>query len=134
MKPPGSNVFAQRFAIDDFDRDGNTELVAGDSEGDLFIYESAATNTLQLEWQTQLPLKNITQLASGDLTGDGTPEFVVGGLLSLPDNPSGPLPSGSFSSLRIRRAATHYSQEQNERQRLQSPRTDGMLTALLSQM
>ena len=87
----GSNVFAQRFAIDDFDGDGNTELVAGDSEGDLFIYESAATNTFRLEWQTQLPLKNITQLASGDLTGDGNPEFVVGGLLSLPDNPSGPL-------------------------------------------
>lgn len=87
---PGSNVFAQRFAIDDFDGDGNTELVAGDSEGDLFIYEATATNTFQLEWQTQLPLKNITQLASGDLTGDGSPEFVVGGLLSLPDNPSGP--------------------------------------------
>ena len=87
----GSNVFAQRFAIDDFDGDGNTELVAGDSEGDLFIYESAATNTFRLEWQTQLSLKNITQLASGDLTGDGSPEFVVGGLLSLPDNPSGPL-------------------------------------------
>ena len=86
----GSNVFAQRFAIDDFDGDGNTELVAGDSEGDLFIYESAATTPFQLEWQTQLPLKNITQLASGDLTGDGIPEFVVGGLLSLPDNPSGP--------------------------------------------
>ena len=88
---PGSNVFAQRFAIDDFDADGNTELVAGDSEGDLFIYEAAATNTVQLEWQTRLPLKNITQFASGDLTGDGSPEFVVGGLLSLPDNPSGPV-------------------------------------------
>ena len=25
---PGSNVFAQRFAIDDFDGDGNTEWVA----------------------------------------------------------------------------------------------------------
>ena len=88
---PGSNVFAQGFAIDDFDGDGRTEWVAGDSEGDLFIYESAATNTFQLEWQTQLPLKNITQLTSGDLTGDGSPEFVVGGLLALPDNPSGPL-------------------------------------------
>ena len=87
----GSNVFAQRFAIDDFDGDGSTELVTGDSEGDLFIYESASTNTFRLEWQTQLPLKNITQLASGDLTGDGSPEFVVGGVLSLPDNPSGPL-------------------------------------------
>ena len=89
---PGSNVFAQRFAIDDFDNDGNTELVAGDSEGDLFIYEPTSfSDTFQLEWQTQLPLKNITQFASGDLTGDGSPEFVVGGLLSLPDNPSGPL-------------------------------------------
>ena len=89
---PGSNVFAQRFAIDDFDNDGNTELVAGDSEGDLFIYEPTSFgDTFQLEWQTQLPLKNITQFASGDLTGDGSPEFVVGGLLSLPDNPSGPL-------------------------------------------
>ncbi len=89
---PGSNVFAQRFAIADFDNDGNTELVAGDSEGEIFIYQPMPFgDTFQLEWQTQLPLKNITQLASGDLTGDGVPEFVVGGLLSLPDNPSGPL-------------------------------------------
>ena len=89
---PGSNVFAQRFAIADFDNDGNTEFVAGDSEGEIFIYEPTPFSaTFQLEWQTQLPLKNITQFASGDLTGDGTPEFVVGGLLSLPDNPSGPL-------------------------------------------
>ena len=90
---PGSNVFAQTFAIADFDEDGRTELVAGDSEGELFLYESTTvSNTFRLEWQTQLPLKDITQFASGDLTGDGTPEFVVGGLLSLPDLPSsGPL-------------------------------------------
>lgn len=87
----GSNVFAQRFAINDFDGDGSMELVAADSEGDLFVYESTSIrNTVRLEWQTQLPLKDITQLATGDLTGDGLPEFVVGGLLSLPDIPSGP--------------------------------------------
>ena len=78
---PGSNVFAQTFAIADFDEDGRTELVAGDSEGELFLYESTTIhNTFRLEWQAQVPLKNISQLASGDLTGDGKPEFVVGGL------------------------------------------------------
>ena len=88
----GSNVFAQNFAINDFDADGSVELVAADSEGDLFVYESTSIrNTFRLEWQTQLPLEDITQIAAGDLTGDGIPEFVVGGLLSLPDNPSGPL-------------------------------------------
>ncbi|MCY3551196.1 MAG: S8 family serine peptidase [Candidatus Poribacteria bacterium] len=87
----GSNVFAQQFAIDDFDSDGSVELVAADSEGDLFVYESTSIrNTFRLEWQTQLPLKDITQFTVGDLTGDGISEFVVGGLLSLPDNPSGP--------------------------------------------
>ncbi len=87
----GSNVFAQNFAINDFDGDGSVELVAADSEGDLFVYESTSIrNTFRLEWQMQLPLKDITQLTAGDLTGDGMPEFVVGGLLSLPDNPSGP--------------------------------------------
>ena len=86
---PGSNVFAQTFAIADFDADGRTELVAGDSEGEIFLYEStSADNTFRLEWQTQLPLRDITQFASGDLTADGKPEFVVGGLLSLPDLPS----------------------------------------------
>ncbi len=88
----GSNVFAQNFAISDFDGDGSMELVAADSEGDLFVYESTSIrNTFRLEWQMQLPLEDVTQLAAGDLTGDGMPEFVVGGLLSLPDNPSGPL-------------------------------------------
>ena len=55
---PGSNVFAQHFAIDDFDSDGSMELIAADSEGDLFVYESTSTrNTFRLEWQTQLPLR-----------------------------------------------------------------------------
>ena len=45
----GSNVFAQTFAIADFDADGRTELVAGDSEGEIFLYESTTIgNTFRL--------------------------------------------------------------------------------------
>ncbi len=89
----GANVFAKTFAIADFDADGRTELVTGDSEGEIFLYESTSTrNTFRMEWQTQLPLKNITQFASGDLTGDGKPEFVIGGSLALHTrSSSGPL-------------------------------------------
>lgn len=84
----GDNVFAQHFAIDDFDADGNQDLVVSDSEGELFIYTAVANDRYRLQWHTQLGIKDVTQLASGDLTGDGKPEFVVGGALLPPDIPS----------------------------------------------
>ncbi len=83
----GSNVFGHHFAIDDFNADGKLELVAGDSEGELFIYTASANDNVHLQWQTRLKITELTQFAAGDLTGDGKPEFVVGGTLvpeSLP--------------------------------------------------
>lgn len=88
IESEGKNVFALDFAIDDFNADGNDDLVIGNSEGELFIYSATANNTLRLKWKTQLDIDEVKHLISGDLTGDGRPEFVVGGTVSAPDVPS----------------------------------------------
>ena len=75
----GSNVFGEQFAVGDFDANGVLELMVGDSEGELFIYESVGDDLLVEKWRMKLNIKNAYQLAAGDLTGDGIPEFVVGG-------------------------------------------------------
>lgn len=84
----GSNVFGEQFAIGDFDGNGILELMVADSEGELFIYESVGDNLLIETWRLKLDLKNVYQLAAGDLTGDGIPEFVVGGKVLDADLPS----------------------------------------------
>ncbi len=84
----GKNVFAKHLAIDDFNVDGNDELIVGDSEGELFIYSAIANNTFRLQWRTQLEIDDVRQLSSGDLTRDGKPEIVIGGTVSPPDVPS----------------------------------------------
>ena len=84
----GKNVFAKHFAIDDFNADGNGDLVVGDSEGELFIYSAITNDSFRLQWQTQLSIDDVRQLIAGDLTGDGKPELVVGGTISPPDVPS----------------------------------------------
>lgn len=84
----GSNVFGEQFAIGDFDGNGALELMVGDSEGELFIYESVGDNLLIETWRMKLDLKRAYQLAAGDLTGDGIPEFVVGGTVLEEDLPS----------------------------------------------
>ena len=84
----GKNVFALDFAINDLNVDGNDDLIVGDSEGELFIYTATANNSFRLQWQTQLGIDDVRLLVSGDLTGDGRLEFVVGGTISPPDVPS----------------------------------------------
>ena len=84
----GSNVFGEQFAIGDFNGNGIPELMTGDSEGELFVYESVGDNMLIETWRMKLDVEDAYQLATGDLTGDGIPEFVVGGTVLEPDLPS----------------------------------------------
>ena len=88
----GANVFGQHFAIADFDADGNIELVAGDSEGELFVYSAYANDRFRLESQMQLDMTGdaieVTLLTAEDLTGDGISEFVVGGTQEFAGVPS----------------------------------------------
>ena len=84
----GSNVFGEQFAIGDFDGDGRMELMVGDSEGELFIYESVGDDRLVETWRNQINASDAHELAAGDLTGDGIPEFIVGSVVSEDDLPS----------------------------------------------
>ena len=84
----GSNVFGEQFAVGDFDANGILELIVGDSEGELFIYESVGDDLLVEKWRMKLDIENAYQLIAGDLTGDGIPEFVVGGTVLAEDLPS----------------------------------------------
>lgn len=62
----------------DFDGDGRSEILLGDSDGDLFIYEMDG-NRFTLTWQERLPLLDAVDfIAAGDFEGDGDPEFAAG--------------------------------------------------------
>ena len=84
----GANVLGEQFAIGDFNKNGKLELMVGDSEGELFVYESTGNDLLVETWRNKIDVKNAHQLGTGDLTGDGIPEFVVGGTVSEEDLPS----------------------------------------------
>ena len=81
----GNNIFAQQIAIDDFNADGNTDIVFGDNDGDIFVYSGLANDSFNLQWQTKLNIDDVKLLTTGDLTRDDIPELVVGGTFSPPD-------------------------------------------------
>lgn len=81
----GKNNFTQQIVINDFNDDNNVDMVFGDSEGELFVYSAIANDRFNLQWQKQLNIDDIKLLTSGDLTGDGKPELVVGGTLTPPN-------------------------------------------------
>lgn len=74
----GKNDLENRFATGDFDADGQIEILAGDSDGELFIYENVGNNEYKQTWITTLPDGIPHLFAAGDLDGDTIPEFVVG--------------------------------------------------------
>ena len=74
----GKNTLFTRFAIADFDSDGKIEILAGDSDSELFIYENIGDNLYQHTWTQKLVYGIPSLFGSGDLNGDTIPEFVVG--------------------------------------------------------
>ena len=65
------------FATGDFDGDGKIEILAGNNDGTVFIYEATGNDQYKQTWITTLP-EGIPQLfAAGDMDNDGNPEFAI---------------------------------------------------------
>ena len=75
----GSNGISANIATDDFDGDSRLEILIGDSDGDVFIYETIGDNEYRHTWTTTLPEGSPELFAAGDMDGDGKAEFAVCG-------------------------------------------------------
>jgi subtilisin family serine protease len=65
--------------IGDFDGDGRQEILFGDFDGDLYIYEAAGDNQFAPTWSDSLPLMDsIDFIRAGDFDGDGRMDFAAG--------------------------------------------------------
>lgn len=73
---PQHSERAWGLAVGDCDDDGEDEIVVGDGEGDLFVYDAV---THELEWKRQGKMvRDAHGIVIGDLEDDGTTEIVVG--------------------------------------------------------
>lgn len=73
----GDNGIRANAATGDFDKDGQMEILIGDSDGDLFIYETTGNNQYRQTWAVRLPEGSAQLFAAGDMDGDGKAEFAV---------------------------------------------------------
>lgn len=91
----GNNGLSANFVASDADGDGRIEILAGDSDGDLFIHEAAGNDQYRQTWVSTFPYEGpptephqrrqedtlsigVPELfAAGDLDGDGKAEFAV---------------------------------------------------------
>ena len=77
----GPNGLGQRQLAGDFDGDGRGDLLSGDEDGDLFVYESVADDAWRTVWISSQSAKDSRVVGGGaDLDGDGRIEFVVADL------------------------------------------------------
>ena len=68
------------FAIDDFDQDGKTEIVASSGPGNVFVIENKGKNDYSIVSQFPFPVPNTyMQTATKDIDGNGKPEYWIGG-------------------------------------------------------
>jgi hypothetical protein len=73
----GRNSTGTHFAIADFDGDGRTEILAGDDDGDVYIYECTGDGQYQNTWTDSTGLEDARYLAAGDSLEDGGVWFAV---------------------------------------------------------
>ena len=75
----GSNELGERQLVADFDGDGQGEFLAGDGDGDLFVFESVADNALRETWREAAAVAADARIVGGggDLASDGRVEFIV---------------------------------------------------------
>jgi subtilisin family serine protease len=76
----GSNIpGVPHSEVGDFDGDGRQEILFGDYDGDLYIYEADGDNRFVATWSDSLPLlDSIDFIRAGDFDGDGRLDFAAG--------------------------------------------------------
>lgn len=68
------------FAIDDFNKDGRTELVISSGQGNVFVIENKDENEYSIVNQFPFPTYNAyMHTATNDIDENGKPEFWIGG-------------------------------------------------------
>ncbi|NKB68418.1 MAG: S8 family serine peptidase [Candidatus Latescibacteria bacterium] len=83
----GFNELGERQVVGDLDGDSRLELLSGDADGDLFVYEAAGDNTFRLAWSKEdsRPHRDGRLVGGGaDYDGDGRMEFATGTLFQDP--------------------------------------------------
>ncbi len=80
---PGQQSTTAGFGVEDFDRDGDMEFAVTEAlNGRVFFAENTGDNSYAQVWQDSTPYVNLYYQTSGDVDGDGWPEFFAAATMS----------------------------------------------------